>query len=150
MKWEGVRRLFTERSDDWETPRELFFRLHREYGPFDLDPCGQAQVHTPAWHIGRHGGGWYDGSTDAMDGKIRPWYGIVYMFPPPREAREWVVMATLYLLVGWCKKVISLLPTAAMPLSKVPVIVLKDQVFPKSGDLAPCEFGVYVLEAKSV
>ena len=33
----------TNRSEEWETPQELFDALSEEFGGFDLDPCATAQ-----------------------------------------------------------------------------------------------------------
>ena len=55
-------------TTDWETPRDLFDQLDREFGPFTLDPCGQKEKHYSAHEIYIRGGKFYDGSCPALDG----------------------------------------------------------------------------------
>ena len=68
--------------DDWETPHALFDSLWEKYEGFDLDPCGQSEVHYSAWRIVANGGKAYDGSTEALDGLTQPWHGKVFCNPP--------------------------------------------------------------------
>ena len=52
-------------STDWATPAALFDALDREFGPFDLDPCGAREHHYSAYVIHHRGGLFYDGSCPA-------------------------------------------------------------------------------------
>ena len=89
------------KSTEYETPHALFDELWETYGPFDLDPCGQKEVHYSAHRIVQHGGSCYDGSTEALDGLAQPWYGNVYMNPPyGREIGKWVKKAVIEVLTG--------------------------------------------------
>lgn len=65
--------MASSKSTEWQTPKELFDRLWLEFGGFDLDPCGQREHHYTAWMIESHGGAYYDGSTQALDGLTQPW-----------------------------------------------------------------------------
>ena len=83
-------------TTDWATPKATFDALWDEFGPFDLDPCGQKETHYSAHKIVQHGGVCYDGSTSLLDGLINDWSGVVYMNPPYGRS------------VGdWCKKAVS-------------------------------------------
>jgi len=60
----------TGASDDWYTPREIFWALGEL---FDLDPCSPGPGHwVPAKAI----------YTKADDGLAQPWHGFVFMNPP--------------------------------------------------------------------
>lgn len=97
-------------TTEWATPRDLFDRLWEEYGGFDLDPCGQRELHYTAWKIAHHGGASYDGSTEALDGLVQPWIGKVYMNPPyGKHVALWVAKAVSEVRRGNAELVVALL-----------------------------------------
>ncbi len=105
---------------EYETPHDLFDRLWDQYGPFDLDPCGQAEKHYSAHRIVQNGGACLDGSTLELDGLANDWSGVVYMNPPyGRGIGAWCKKAVIEVLtgemyksiaVGPCTRVVALLP----------------------------------------
>lgn len=98
-------------STEHETPQDLFDALDREFGPFDLDPCGCPQQHYSAWKIQQRGGTCYDGSTEALDGLVQPWHGKVFMNSPYGLAlRKWVPRAVHQVECGNVELVLGLLP----------------------------------------
>ena len=104
--------LFTSLSGEWSTPSELFDTLWDEFGGFDLDPCGQREHHYTAHKIATAGGGFYDGSTLAMDGLSQPWYQKVWVNPPYGQAiSAWVCRCWSAVKFGECELVVALLPS---------------------------------------
>ena len=96
------------KSTEYETPHDLFDKLWEEFGPFDLDPCGQKEAHYSAHKIVQHGGGCYDGSTDALDGLTQPWYGNVFMNPPyGKQASKWLEKAVTEIAIGTSTKTLA-------------------------------------------
>src|SRR5262245_38193793 len=65
-----VHALFSSRTEEWATPRDLFARLDAEFG-FTLDPCATPENATC--------GNFY---TKEEDGLVKPWYGHVFRNPP--------------------------------------------------------------------
>lgn len=100
------------KSDDWATPNGLFDEIWDEFGPIDLDCCGAREHHYSAYRIATHGGGFFDGSTEAMDGLVQPWYGTVFMNPPynAKALAQWVPKADAEVNCGNAKRVVALLP----------------------------------------
>jgi site-specific DNA-methyltransferase (adenine-specific) len=96
---------------DWATPADLFDQLDREFGPFDLDPCGQREAHYSAYQIEHRGGLCYDGSTKALDGLALPWRGRVFMNPPHAETARWIEKAVSEVECGNAELVVALLPS---------------------------------------
>jgi len=97
--------------DDWATPPELFDKLDREFGPFDLDPCGQREHHYTAHTIHARGGLFYDGSCPALDGLTQPWRGRVYVNPPyGRQMPRWIEKAVAEVEAGNAELVCALIP----------------------------------------
>ncbi len=100
------------KSQEYETPHDLFDQLWDEFGPFNLDPCGQKEVHYSAHKIVQFGGSCYDGSTMALDGLLNDWYGNVFMNPPyGREIEKWIKKAVIEVLTGEMYKGIVCGPT---------------------------------------
>ena len=98
------------KTQEHPTPKDLFDRLWEEHGGFDLDPCGQPELHYSAWKIAHHGGSCYDGSTPELDGLAQPWYGKVYMNPPyGRTVGKWVAKAVSEVRCGRAELVVALL-----------------------------------------
>jgi len=65
-------------SDDYYTPPELFEALDIE---FDLDVASPPhKTHVPCKNY----------YTQAENGLLQPWYGIVWLNPPFSEPRPWV------------------------------------------------------------
>ena len=74
--------LFCSTSDLWETPQDLFDALDKEFH-FTLDPC--------ATHTNAKCESYY---TEAEDGLIQSWAGVVFMNPPyGRKIGSWVQKA---------------------------------------------------------
>lgn len=102
--------MASSKSTEWTTPKDLFDRLWLEFGGFDLDPCGQREHHYTAWMIESHGGAYYDGSTQALDGLTQPWCGKVFMNPPYGNAvGRWVAKAVSEVACGNAELVVALL-----------------------------------------
>ena len=92
------------------TPKATFDALWEEFGGFDLDPCGQKEVHYTAWRIVQRGGHCYDGSTMLLNGLTQPWSGKVFMNPPyGRETLAWVARAHDEVVAGRVELVVALL-----------------------------------------
>lgn len=71
--------LFSRKSDEWETPQDLFDTLNEEFH-FDLDPCATVQ-NRKCW----------DYITAHQDGLKADWGGCrVYCNPPYSHVSEWV------------------------------------------------------------
>ena len=75
---------YSSKSDEWETPQELFDRLAVLFGPFTLDPCA-----TPA---NAKCAKFY---TSDDDGLAQPWANeCVFMNPPyGRVIGQWIEKA---------------------------------------------------------
>lgn len=58
--------LFSSNSDEWATPREVFYMLDNEFH-FDLDPCANENNHKCDMYY-----------TAEVDGLKQPWGGIEY------------------------------------------------------------------------
>ena len=100
------------KSVEYQTPHDLFDKLWEEFGPFDLDPCGQKEVHYSAWKIAQHGGSCYDGSTAALDGLASDWYGNVFMNPPyGKQASKWIEKAVHEIAIGTSTRMLAELRT---------------------------------------
>jgi len=75
--------LSTLRQEDYRTPRDLYERCNRAYGPFDLDPCASAENALTARYF-----------TREMDGLAMTWTGRVFMNPPySRDLGKWILKA---------------------------------------------------------
>jgi len=98
---------------DWGTPRALFDALDAEFGPFDLDPCGQREVHYTAYRIHSRGGRFFDGSCAAMDGLLQPWEcEAAYVNPPyGRRMPQWIQKAAFEIDQGNAKRIVMLIPS---------------------------------------
>jgi len=98
-------------TTDWATPEALFDALDAEFGPFDLDPCGQREHHYSAYRIHSRGGVFYDGSCPALDGLAAPWRGRVYCNPPyGRQMPAWIEKAVAEVEAGHAERVVALIP----------------------------------------
>jgi phage N-6-adenine-methyltransferase len=88
----------TSKTDEWETPQELFDRLDERHGPFTLDVCA-----TP-------GNAKCDRFfTRADNALMHPWEGVCWMNPPyGRDIGLWVAKAYDTARVG--HTVVCLLP----------------------------------------
>lgn len=74
--------LFSHKSDEWETPIELFEKLDQEYG-FTLDPCSTDRNCKCDKHY-----------TISDNGLIKSWKDeVVFCNPPYSEIKEWVKKA---------------------------------------------------------
>ena len=76
------RSLFSSANVEWETPRELFHRLDREFS-FSLDVCASRANHKCARYF-----------SQGRDGLRRAWAGVCWMNPPyGRLIGSWVKKA---------------------------------------------------------
>ena len=68
---------------DWGTPQDLFDRLSKEFGGFDLDVCANAEnAKCPRYF------------TEKDDGLSQDWKGYCWMNPPyGREIGKWIEKA---------------------------------------------------------
>ena len=74
--------LFSSGTSEWETPRALFARLHREFS-FTLDVCATRSNHMCAAYF-----------TPEQDGLHQRWTGACWMNPPyGRSIGLWVANA---------------------------------------------------------
>lgn len=63
--------LFSSKSDEWETPSEVFEKLNEEFG-FTLDPCANANNHKCSKYF-----------TKELDGLNKNWGGKLYSVTRP-------------------------------------------------------------------
>jgi phage N-6-adenine-methyltransferase len=75
--------LVTSRTDEWETPQELFDALNHEFG-FTLDVCATKEnAQCP------------DYFSEAEDGLKQEWRGVCWLNPPyGREIAKWIKKAS--------------------------------------------------------
>lgn len=89
--------LFTSNTDMWETPKEFFDKLDREFC-FETDVCANGK-NTKCLHF----------YTKEEDGLSKEWTGTCWMNPPyGREIGKWVKKAHDSALAG--ATVVCLLP----------------------------------------
>lgn len=69
--------MFSHKSDEWETPQDLFDRLDAEFH-FDLDVCATDDNHKCAKYY-----------TLKQDGLSQEWHGTVWCNPPYSNIKEW-------------------------------------------------------------
>ena len=74
--------MFSSATPEWETPQDLFDRLHEVFH-FTLDVCATREnAKAPAYF------------DKGVDGLAQPWTGTCYMNPPyGREIGKWVQKA---------------------------------------------------------
>lgn len=72
--------LFTSKTDEWETPQELFDELNKEF-KFTLDPCATKKTAKCKKYY-----------TKEDDGLVQDWQGEVVFCNPPygRAMKHWV------------------------------------------------------------
>ncbi len=89
---------FLSKSNEWETPDDLFKKLDDEFC-FNLDPCATKENSKCEEYF-----------TKEDDGLSMEWYGTVFMNPPyGREIGKWVAKAYWESVHNGCK-VVCLLP----------------------------------------
>ena len=89
--------MFSSRSDDWETPHELFDKLNLEF-EFCLDVCANKDNAKCSNYY-----------TKEIDGLKQPWRGTCWCNPPyGREINKWVTKASIESKSG--STVVMLLP----------------------------------------
>ena len=82
--------LLSSKSDQWATPPELFLRIAKRYGPFDLDVCATAENAKCERFY-----------SPEQDGLQQPWEGRCWMNPPyGRTIGLWVKKAWESSLAG--------------------------------------------------
>lgn len=73
---------FSRQSDEWETPKDLFNKLHAEFN-FTLDPCATAETRKCARWFGV-----------AHNGLEHDWHQeTVFVNPPYSDLRAWIKKA---------------------------------------------------------
>lgn len=120
--------LFASKSDEWQTPPELFDQLWEEFGPFDLDPAarfgqeiasriwgrgGEYFIRAPLDPWGEPTGisGPAPGERVYYDGLKMSWRGRVFLNPPyGREIGKWIEKAVHEVACGNAELVCALLP----------------------------------------
>ena len=76
---EGREVLFSRKSDEWQTPKDVFDELNAEFH-FNLDPCASIENHKCDYYF-----------TVNEDGLQKNWGGYrVFCNPPYRKIGEWV------------------------------------------------------------
>lgn len=96
MKGQNV--LFSNKSDEWETPHDFFAALDSEFH-FSLDACATKQNRKCLRFF-----------TQADDALNRPWSGNVWCNPPYSNISEWVKKACFETNMGGCDVVVLLIP----------------------------------------
>lgn len=89
--------LFSHKSDNWETPNELYDSLNREFGPFVID--------VAASFVNRKCSQYYDESSDALN---RDWGFRNWCNPPYSRVQEFVIKALAEQKRG--RKTVMLIP----------------------------------------
>lgn len=105
------------KSQEWETPRDLFDALWERAGGYDCDPCCTPEQYT-ARRVLDNGGTICVPPTFStlggrvfIDGLTQPWHGRVFMNPPYGLAlRKWVPKAVEEVRSGRVRSVDALLP----------------------------------------
>ena len=88
------------KSQEWETPQDLFDKLNAEFN-FTLDACATAENAKCKTFY-----------TKSTDGLKQDWNGRVYCNPPyGREIPEWVLKAKIELIRRRAEIVVMLLPS---------------------------------------
>lgn len=83
--------MFSNKTDQWETPQDLFDELDREFD-FNLDPCADDDnCKCPMYY------------TKEEDGLSKDWGGYVTFCNPPygREIGKWVKKASDTMKSAW-------------------------------------------------
>lgn len=88
-------------SDEWSTPLDVFQRIERVYGPFDLDACCRPET--------AKAGRYFTKDDDALS---QPWTGRVWVNPPYSNPRPWISAAVSAVQSGDARRVVMLLPAA--------------------------------------
>lgn len=74
--------LFSSKSDEWETPQDVFDSLNAEFD-FDLDPCATSENHKCDRYF-----------TQEQNGLVQNWGGCtVFCNPPYSNIARWVEKA---------------------------------------------------------
>ncbi|MAH47319.1 adenine methyltransferase [Candidatus Pacearchaeota archaeon] len=73
--------MFSSKTGDWETPQDFFEKLSWRFGPFDLDPCANAQSAKCGKFF-----------TKEDDGIAQEWTGYTAFVNPPygRGIEKWI------------------------------------------------------------
>lgn len=95
---QGQKQLFSSKSNEWETPQDLFNKLNDRYS-FTLDPCCTHENAKCAKHY-----------TQEDNGLVQDWSGEVVFCNPPygREIGKWVEKAYNEAMNG--TKIVMLIP----------------------------------------
>lgn len=101
---------------DWMTPEWMMDLLEREFGNFDLDPCGQ--IDSPSYFKCKHSYLLHDAVSEheeerhsVKDGLKADWTGKVYVNPPyGRGMDDWFKKAIHECESGNCELAVFLVP----------------------------------------
>lgn len=89
--------IFSKKSDEWETPIELFNKLNAEFH-FTLDPCAnEDNAKCERWF------------SKEEDGLVQKWEGVVWCNPPYSNVKEWIKKA-YYEMIDYHVTTVMLLP----------------------------------------
>lgn len=93
--------MFSSKTDEWETPQELFDELNREFC-FTIDVCASEENHKCDYYFRKN---------DPVDGLRMAWSGRCWMNPPyGREIGKWIKKANDEVKKGGVSLVVCLLP----------------------------------------
>jgi site-specific DNA-methyltransferase (adenine-specific) len=91
---------FSSRSDEWETPADLFAELDRAFS-FTLDPCATVENAKCPHYF-----------TREQNGLVQPWTGRVFLNPPyGRRITPWLRKAWESVQSGQVELVVCLVPS---------------------------------------
>jgi phage N-6-adenine-methyltransferase len=91
--------MFSSKTDEWETPQDLFDKLNTEF-KFDLDVC--CNEYNCKCEIG------YMKSEEDQGGLSKKWFGSCWMNPPyGRKIGEWVKKAYEESRGGLCGRLLT-------------------------------------------
>ena len=84
MNKETQKTMFSSKTGEWATPQEFFDKLNWRFGPFDLDPCADADNAKCTKFF-----------TEADDGLSHSWEGYTSFINPPygRGIEKWIKKA---------------------------------------------------------
>jgi len=107
--------MFSSSSDEWATPQPLFDQINEVFGPFNLDPCGNAQNHKAERVFGPDAR--YPKDRDGLAAKWAVYGRAANVFVNPPFSREkkmpiepWIEKAWHEIRIGNASQVVMLIP----------------------------------------
>jgi len=118
MSPKGTPTIQPAKGVEYETPRDLFDQLWREFGGFDLDPCCRLEHYTAKRVLNNGGMIYVPPDTHSkpyrmlVDGLAHPWNAdAVFCNPPYGPAlRQWIPKAVAEVEIGNARVVVALVP----------------------------------------